>query len=250
MLPRILDIAKEHNLIFDQRSFGKKETLAKCPFCEADAHKPKKYYLSLNTDDQVYRCWYCRKAGGVLDFEARLTNKSFKEVRQKYFGKKSKKKEKYNPAEYLTAEQLEAIGWNEIRRKDYKRFKRSLNQVCQDWFNYERWNFVQLYAEFVVIAYLNEIGLNEKQQQEWLVYLIRKGKSRFIDLPLTYMIEEFIKEEDELSSWAKEGLEIARTSWKICQQKNDFSNVLTNIPFIQLLMKELKNNEKAKQVAN
>lgn len=250
MLPRILDIAKEHNLIFDQRSFGKKETLAKCPFCEADAHKPKKYYLSLNTDDQVYRCWYCRKAGGVLDFEARLTNKSFKEVRQKYFGKKSKKKEKYNPAEYLTAEQLEAIGWNEIRRKDYKRFKRSLNQVCRDWYEYEHWNFVQLYAEFVVIAHMDQIGVSDEQRQKWLQYIIEKGKSRFIDLPLTYMIEEFTKDEESLGDWSKKGLEIARTSWKVCQQKNDFSNVLTNIPFIQLLMKELKNNEKAKQVAN
>ena len=87
MLPEILRVAEEYGLTFNPRYHGKKETLCKCTFCEEDAKpgKGNKFYLSLNTQDQVYKCWYCGVSGGVLDFEAKLSGLPYNEVREKYF---------------------------------------------------------------------------------------------------------------------------------------------------------------------
>lgn len=46
----------------------------KCPFCREDAKlgKEKKFYLSLNTVDQVFKCWFCKESGGVFRLIALL----------------------------------------------------------------------------------------------------------------------------------------------------------------------------------
>ena len=42
MLPNILDITNEQGLTFQPRSLGKKQTLAKCPFCHDDGQPRKR----------------------------------------------------------------------------------------------------------------------------------------------------------------------------------------------------------------
>lgn len=100
MLPNILDVAAEHGLTFQPRSYGKKQTLAKCPFCLEDdqPRKRKKYYLSLNTHEQVFKCWYCGESGGVFRFMALLEGVSENEVIDRY-RKKSGSTYQRHPAE-------------------------------------------------------------------------------------------------------------------------------------------------------
>ncbi|WP_280618032.1 hypothetical protein [Heyndrickxia oleronia] len=58
LLPSIINVARENNLIINERSLTKKEVLCKCPFCLMDASRPKKFYLSLNPKENIFKCWY------------------------------------------------------------------------------------------------------------------------------------------------------------------------------------------------
>lgn len=74
MLPEILEVAKKHKLIINPRTLHNEEVLCKCPFCQEDSKpgKNRKYYLSLNAQSQVFKCWFCGESGGVLRFIALL----------------------------------------------------------------------------------------------------------------------------------------------------------------------------------
>ncbi|MDQ0338154.1 hypothetical protein J2S00_000938 [Caldalkalibacillus uzonensis] len=111
MLPEILPNAEQHGLIINERTREKREVLAKCPFCEEDSKpgKEKKFYLSLNTQDQVFKCWFCGEAGGVFRFISLLENIPESEVIERYRGKKGKYKP--HPAERLTLSQLRLLGY-------------------------------------------------------------------------------------------------------------------------------------------
>lgn len=226
MLPNILDIAEQYGVIIDKKSYGKKETRAKCPFCLEDANKPKKFYLSLNTVDQVYRCWFCGVSGGVLDFEAKLTDTSFEEIKEKYFSKN--KQRVLHPAETLTMKQLKEIGWEGFR-KNKEAFMKHRDLVFKEWQRYEHKVLSELYAELLVIMKLpNEI------RNELLIYF----KKRCENTPIRdcyYKVTEEYKKQSSTTAWVNDGLKIARISWRICQMKNDFTKVLVQVPFLHYL---------------
>lgn len=153
MLPRICDIAQNHNLIFNPKTFGRKETRCKCPFCEADAHRRKKYYLSLNTQSQVYKCWYCKASGGVFRFIAELDGITEQEAIAKYRKDKGNAY-KLHPAEKLSLAQLQLLGyqkvtqWAALRKRDMTYYKRTCTLIWQEWRRYcdgqRRWAFAHL----------------------------------------------------------------------------------------------------------
>jgi len=67
MLPSISEVAIQHGLqMNDRTSKSVKDLRFKCPFCQADDKRTDKYYLSLNTNDNVFPCWSCHEHGGVL----------------------------------------------------------------------------------------------------------------------------------------------------------------------------------------
>lgn len=247
MLPKILDIAEKHGLIIDPRTYGKKETLAKCPFCHEDANKNGKYYLSLNTHDQVYKCWFCKDKGGkggVLDFESKLTGIPYHEIRNKYFGKISKN---IHPAERLSPSQLECIGWRPSP-KNKTAFKKQKDLVYKEWQRYENHLLSELFAEFIVIMFLENQSNRRKQL---LLYLKERCEKTTIYSCYARLIEEYKKESHYRLDWAIDGVKIARISWEICRQQHDFnlSKIILQIPFIHFLYikekeSQMKMNEK------
>lgn len=140
MLPDILPVAERHGLIINDRTRGKREVLAKCPFCGEDSkpEKERKYYLSLNTEDQVYKCWFCGESGGVFRFISLLEGISEDEVVEKYRKQKGKKY-KPHPAERLTTTQLKLIGyqkkpdWAEIRKGFYDYYLDFRTRLWNEW---------------------------------------------------------------------------------------------------------------------
>lgn len=138
MLPEILDIAKKHNLTINQNTLNKKEVQCKCPFCGEDEMpgKQKRFYLSLNTDRQVFRCWFCGEKGGVFRFISLLEHKSENEILAE-FRKNSGYRQ--HPAEKLTLSQLRLIGfdkkpnWGEMRKQNPVMYKNHLNWFWTEW---------------------------------------------------------------------------------------------------------------------
>lgn len=138
MLPEILPVAEKYGLLIYERSRGKREVRAKCPFCKEDSKsgKERKFYLSLNTKDQVFKCWYCGESGGVFRFIALLEGTSESEVIERY--RKGKRQQKLHPAEKLTSRQLQMIGfqkpiWNKLKRRDYRYYERTCHYVWSEW---------------------------------------------------------------------------------------------------------------------
>ncbi|MFC3041587.1 hypothetical protein ACFOGI_15175 [Virgibacillus xinjiangensis] len=227
-MPSILDVAQKYGIRFETRSYGQKETRCKCPFCEEDANKPKKYYLSLNTVDNVYKCWYCKASGGVLDFEMQLSGKSYNEVKEKYFGKK---KRKLHPACLLNPYQLDRIGWKEYKRKSFQDFLQKREEVIKDWKRYVHDELVVHYALFICIAHLEN---QEKRQEELLVWLIQSCWKSYIPNMYTRIQDEILKPWEAAADWAREGTELGRSAWRVCLKTMDFEleTLLLNIMFI------------------
>lgn len=139
MLPDILSVALKHQLILNGRTLHNIEVLCKCPFCFEDSKpaKKRKYYLSLNTKDQVFKCWFCGESGGVLRFIALLEGLTEEEVRHKY-----RRKKKSHPAERLTRRQRKLIGgvcepdWEAMKKRDYAYFRRTMDHIWDQWKEY------------------------------------------------------------------------------------------------------------------
>lgn len=158
-LPNILDIAAEHNLILSPRSLNKKEISCKCPFCKEDsrAGKESRFYLSLNTEDQVFKCWFCGESGGVFRFIALLTNQHETEVIQRWKNQhQGKVKYKPHPVERLTLTQLRLIGydkkpnWYEMRKRDSDYYKRTRNIIWQEWKGFLHKELRLAYRELII----------------------------------------------------------------------------------------------------
>lgn len=234
MLPNILDIAHAYNLIFDQRNYGKKETLCKCPFCKEDMKpgKDKKFYLSLNTHDQVYKCWFCNEAGGVLQFEAKLSGLPFTKVKEKYFGKS---KRNLHPAFRLTPDQLDKIGWRYYKQKDFIGFKKRRDQVYKDWKRFVHNELVKHFALFMCIVHIEN---QEQKRKKLLNWFIQKCD----DMPIKNMYkvihQEYLKNEDDRSAWGKKGTKVARLAWKISIKALDvyLDDLLINVLFVDYFM--------------
>lgn len=235
MLPEILKVAEEYGLTFNHRTHGKKETLCKCIFCEEDSKpgKGQKYYLSLNTHNQVYKCWYCGVSGGVLDFEAKLSGQPYSEIRTKYFGVRKKP---LHPAEKLNAHQLRTIGWAEYKRKNRTAFKINREAVLLDWKRYEYEQLVKHFAMFIVIAHIEN---QDERQNDLLQYVMQSCRATQIHLMFNRLLAEYVKGEDDRSDWAKEGIEIGRAAWKVAFSTYDFEmeKVVLNVAFLYHMLK-------------
>lgn len=142
MLPDILPIAERHGLIFNLKTFGKRETLAKCPFCMEDSQpgKERKYYLSLNTKDQVFKCWYCGTSGGVFRFISLLEGIPESDVMAGY-RKRTGQSGGYkpHPAERLSLHQYRLMGYQHkpdfvgLRKCDRHIYRSKRDECWQDW---------------------------------------------------------------------------------------------------------------------
>lgn len=169
MLPSILEVAKNHKVKIDFRTDGKKETMAKCPFCGHDDQpgKEHKYHLSLNTEDEVFKCWVCKESGGVFRFIACLEGVPENEVAERYRQKGKKRRYKPHPAERLTSSQFQLLGydkkpnWVAMRKRDPAYYKRTRNLIWEEWqlFKAEqkRWAFQDLIVGVQSFSYQKAI---------------------------------------------------------------------------------------------
>jgi hypothetical protein len=139
MLPDILGIARKHQLVLNDRTVHNVEVQCKCPFCGEDGKpgKRRKFYLSLNTKDQVFKCWYCGESGGVFRFIALLEGVSEEEIRARY-----RRRKRAHPAERLTRRQRKLIGevvepdWDEMKRRDHAYYLRTLDRLWSAWIDF------------------------------------------------------------------------------------------------------------------
>ena len=248
MLPNILDVAQEYGVQFNPKTFGKRESLAKCPFCKEDSasNKKKKFYLSLNTDFQLYKCWYCSKSGGVLDFETKLSGKAFNEVKQKYFGEQQRP---VHSAYKLDPYQLETIGWREYKRKSFKDFQAKRDEVLKDWSCYLRNELKRNFALFLCIAHLEN---QPERQEELLIWFIRKCWESRVPNMYEMILDQFLIPEFARSEWAQEGVEIGRIAWKACIKTMDFDveDLLVYVVFADYFFRENKKAHSNKERAN
>ncbi|MGG1880342.1 hypothetical protein ABDI30_22605 [Paenibacillus cisolokensis] len=141
MLPDIVSIAEQHGLQINPSSKTREEVSCKCPFCYEDSKpgKKRRYYLSLNSKDQVFKCWFCGESGGVLRFISLLEGVPEEQVRQRY-----RKRKIVHPAERLSRNQRKQLrlymgdgikepDWNLMRKRDFAYYKRSLDFLWQQW---------------------------------------------------------------------------------------------------------------------
>lgn len=139
MLPDIVGVAEQHELLINPYSRSREEVTCKCPFCHEDSKpgKKRRYYLSLNSKDQVFKCWFCKESGGVLRFISLLEGVSEDQVRQRF-----RKRKIVHPAERLSQNQRrrlrQSIGgkepnWSQMRERDFSYYVRSLELLWQQW---------------------------------------------------------------------------------------------------------------------
>lgn len=239
MLPNILDIAEENGLIFNTRSLNKKEVFCKCPFCLEDASKADKHYLSLNTSDNVYRCWFCGDKGGVLQFEAKLTGLSYEMIKEKRLGKLRKP---LHAAERLSPHQLSSIGWREVKQNDKSAFQKSREQVLKDWQEYEFTEMVSLYAEFKAISQLPDAN----RQRELCINLKANCDKTKITDCYKRLIGEYKKVDSQKADWAVEGEKIFQMTWLACTLEGDadFQRLILYVPFFHFMWKSERQAKK------
>lgn len=220
MLPSILDVARENHLIFNKRTLGKKEVTCKCPFCLEDTNKPKKFYLSLNIEKNVFKCWICKEHGGVLQFESMITGKPFDEVKQKYFGFQSRK---YHPAERLSPKQLEAINWAEVKRTHYEEYKHSLSKVIADWKLYVQENRILAFSKLL-------IGIESKKY----ALVLENIKTQAEKAHIPTLLEDVLKmySSNKWAKWALDARQIAAIALKTARRENNqLANALIYVLF-------------------
>ena len=239
MLPPILEVAEKLNIQFDERTLEKEEVRAKCPFCKEDSNKEKKFYLSLNTEKNVFKCWYCSKSGGVLHFESLVSGKPFSEVREKYFG--NQKSQNTHPAYNLSPQQLKEIGWYGVKRNDFKSFLKNKENIFKDWEIYKYEELAKYYAVFILIAHYPKP--NER----------RELYSQFIELTALSKVDnlrsliEVEYKNGEKKRWARRGKDIARMAYRYSMTNDsDFENLFSNVLFVIEVMK-IKNRLKNRQ---
>lgn len=178
-LPEILAIAEHYQLTLDNSTYGKEEVKCKCPFCGEDSKpgKEKKYYLSLNTADQVFQCWYCKESGGVFRFISLLSDTPEAIVIQKWKEEKKGMKLLYkpHPAEKLTLNQLRLLGykkkpnWYQMRKRDPDYYKRTRDLILREWEKFLQNEKRLAYREMI-------IGIRSFQYQESLEKIYAREK--------------------------------------------------------------------------
>lgn len=166
-LPSIVEVAEKHGLTVDSKTLNHKEVRAVCPFCD-NTHK---HHLSLNQKDNVYKCWCCQASGGVLKFEANLTGKSFAEVKEQYF--QPSKANVRHPVQQLSMEQLDVIGYGDVKRMSYKTFMHMKEGIYHKWnvhvFKTRQRAFARLVVGMETDEYETAIRLIDRQAQNMQV---------------------------------------------------------------------------------
>lgn len=167
ILPDLVDEAMQRGLEVDYKSLGKKEVRFTCPFCNRTTDsrgRKRKYYLSISTVHNVFKCWYCKESGGVLRFISLLDNISEVEALERIKEAKGIKpkagprsKVKKHPAEFLNARQLRMI---DLKPEYYKAFcdlprnnparKYALDIVWNKWQSFLDFKKRQAYQELLI----------------------------------------------------------------------------------------------------
>lgn len=238
MLPSILKVAREYDIVINERTIGQKEVRAKCPFCGGDY--PDKFHLSLNEEMNVFRCWNCKQNGGVLQFESLVSGKGFNEVRKKYFGSQKKQKA-VHPALRLSPEQLDAIGWRSVKRKNFKSFNQSREDVLRDWEVYKYEELVKYYAVFLLIAHF---PVSDKKRSLYSWFSSATKSSKVEDLK-SLLVNEYKHPQHPI--WATRAKEIARIAYESTRASGDFGyiNLFVNV-LIAIEVAKLQRNKRAK----
>lgn len=139
MLPKIVEIASKHQLQLKKSSLKNIEVHAKCPFCLEDSkpNKRRKYYLSLNSEKDLFKCWFCKEGGGVLRFIALLEGVAENEVVSRF-----RRRKIIHPAENLTMRQRRMLAhwtgslqpdWQAMKKRDREYYLRTLDMLLEDW---------------------------------------------------------------------------------------------------------------------
>ncbi|WP_059051386.1 hypothetical protein [Paenibacillus senegalimassiliensis] len=181
MLPDILDVADQNGLIINSFSKSREEVLCKCPFCHEDSKpgKKRRYYLSLNTKDQVFKCWFCGESGGVLRFISLLEGVPEEQVRQRY-----RKRKVVHPAERLSRNQRKWLrqhiggtepNWKQMRERDFAYYKRSLDLLWQQWNE-----FLEIERQGAYLWLI--IGIKNCKYQKYIERI--RHREREIEVPL------------------------------------------------------------------
>lgn len=201
ILPNILNVAEQYYLEADRKTIGKKETRFKCPFCHADANRSQKYFLSINADKNVFKCWYCQKSGGVLKLMSFLENKSEQEIIEQLRENNGFSYQKH-PVEKLTRSQLkminyEKIDWIKNREYDIELYKHFRNYVYQKWLNFVAYKqdcaYQQLYIGLLCGRFQQAVKKIEKEEKELSISLLDKALKKLSSIERS--VEELEGEE-------------------------------------------------------
>lgn len=225
-LPDIVDIANQYGIQFNDAYHSKVKLRARCPFCNGN-----EFSLAVNSETKNFICFRssCGEKGGVLHFESKLSGKSLQEVKEKYF--KPNPNKIYHKSEKLSPYQLQKIGWNDLKRKNYGDFYKLKEQVAQDWELFEYFALAELFGLFL-IAFTRT---NEQKQAEQLAFIIGLANKYHVDIPLHHFFELiFDYEVEQRTSWAKLGSDVARSAFDMSVNLGDGAMKKTEIQFMLL----------------
>lgn len=177
ILPNIIEVAQSFQVELDARTIGKRETLAKCPFCDNGYGKrTKRYYLSLNEDKNLFQCWYCKERGGVIYFMSLLSGRSEQTILDELRNRHSTSSYQKHPAEKLTTSQLKRIGYGRInwcanREFDYETYRLYRERVWDDWLIYLKDQVNEAYKTLYLHVLTGQMhkGIAAIQKQEQLI---------------------------------------------------------------------------------
>ncbi|MFJ2043924.1 hypothetical protein ACIOBL_09985 [Paenibacillus taichungensis] len=176
MLPDIVAIAEQHGLQINPYSRSREEVACKCPFCHEDSKpgKKRRYYLSLNSKDQVFKCWFCKESGGVFRFISLLENIPEEKVKQRF-----RKRRIVHPAERLSQNQRRLLrehtgvrepNWKQMRERDFSYYLRSLDLFWDSWKEFlmkeQRDAYFQLIVGIKTCTYQNYIEKIRQRERE------------------------------------------------------------------------------------
>lgn len=224
-LPKILDIARDYSLVIFEKTVNSKEVMCKCPFCLEDSNKDNKHYLSLNTESNVFKCWFCKESGGVLHFISKLSGRPYEEIKRQYV----KNRKNYHPSESLNNSQLHLIGWDNKKTKED--FHKAKNDLWEKWQQYEYETLAELFAEFL---YIQQLEYSERQKTLF-EYLEKRCKESKIEQAMNRLLHESKLDDVHRQAWANEGRMIASIAWDSGIHTN---TVLEQIPFVSFLYRK------------
>ncbi|QKY69415.1 hypothetical protein [Lentibacillus sp. CBA3610] len=169
----------------------------------------------------------------MLDFEVKLSGKSFNAVKEQYFGKVRKS---LHPAYQLNPYQLKCIGWQNYKRISFNGFLQKREHVLKDWKQFVHDELVTHYALFLCIAHLEN---QNERQKELMTWFIRKCWTSPIPAMYDQVQNAFLGRYEDLKDWAAEGTELGRSAWRVCLKTMDIDldSLFLNILFLKALTK-------------